>query len=191
MKKERKNKQNVSNTFNDNGFEEALRNHNEAVRIAPNPPQSIKNDISKDLENLMNSLKLGDKGAKKDMGKSISKTLLEILDFDENEPNVLEEIVDSNFKQYKIDQLKKKADPCAMCLNGFDNALVGVTYDGRLVYDKDIMYKIVLGSMDCSGNMDVRLEADELLSLIMSDDYGRLSPVFISLNMDLVLNTLK
>ncbi len=184
MKKEKKGQ---SYTFNDTGFEEVPKN--EAT-----PPKLGKYDlfgnVLEDLDNLMKSLNIQDKGVGENVDKTTSKTLLEILNFDANDPKIIEEIVDSNFRHYKIDLLKKKADPCAMSLNGFDNALIGVTYDGRLVYDKDIMYKIILGTMDCDSK-DVRIDADEYLATIMSDDYGRLSPIFMSLNIDLVLSTLK
>ena len=183
MKKETKS---TKNQFNDIGYDE--------IPKYPPPPKTEKkdlfgNDVMQDLENLMKSLNIEDKLKNMKGDKNIGKTLLDILDL-ENEPNILEEFADSNFIHYKLSMLKKKADPSALIINGFDNALIGTTYDGRLVYDKDIMYKIILGTMDCNSK-DVRIDADEYLDAICSEDYGRLSPIFISLNMELVFNTLK
>jgi hypothetical protein len=195
MKKEKKQPRGVTNPFNDKGFEEALKS---AIPPPPPPnPQPPKlekkdlfgNDVMQDLENLMKSLNIEDKLKNIKGDKNIGKTLLDIIDLD-NEHNILEEFADSNFIHYKLTILKKKADPSALILNGFDNALIGTTYDGRLVYDKDIMYKIIVRTMDCDGD-DATINADEYLDTICSQDYGRLSPIFISLNMELVFNTLK
>jgi hypothetical protein len=48
------------------------------------------------------------------MKKVKSKTLEEIIDLN-GEPNILEEMVDTNFKDYKIKMLKKNADPKQLC----------------------------------------------------------------------------
>lgn len=120
------------------------------------------------------------------MKKVKSKTLEEILDLTD-EPNILEEIVDNNFKDYKIKMLKKNADPEAICLDGFDDALIGTTNEGRLVYDIGLMKKVLV-----ERDKFEQIEADEFLDFnVINAFFGSLNPIYVSLNIDLVLQSLK
>ena len=115
-----------------------------------------------------------------------TKTLSEILDLD-GEPNILENMVDNNFKDYKIKLLKKDADPEAIVLDGFDNALIGLTHNGCLVYDVNVMCKIL-------EDRDKMCLFDALVFLdynVLNTKFGELNPIFITLHMDLVFQTLK
>lgn len=115
-----------------------------------------------------------------------SKTLFDTIDT-EGEPNILEYMVDSNFKDYKIALLKKDADPDAIVLEGFDDALIGVSIDGRLVYDKGVMSRILVDRDKFSP-----IEADEYLDFnVLNTKFGELNPIFVTLYMDLVFQTLK
>jgi len=115
-----------------------------------------------------------------------TKTLVEILDLD-GEPNILEEMVDTNFKDYKIKMLKKNADPESICLDGFDDALVGTTSDGRLVYDIGLMSKILVET-----NYVDKIDADEYLhNDLLKELFDGLNPIYVNLNIDLVLQSLK
>ena len=115
-----------------------------------------------------------------------TKTLDEILDLD-GEPNILEHMVDNNFKDYKIKMLKKNADHEAIVLEGFDDALIGLTYDGRLVYDIGVMRKIL-----SDRDKMCPIEADEYLDYnVFNTKFGELNPIFVNINMDLLLQTLK
>lgn len=114
------------------------------------------------------------------------KTLLETLDLD-GEPNILEKIVDNNFKDCKIILLKKDADPEAIVLDGFDDALIGVSHDGRLIYDIGVMRKILQ-----DRDKMCPIEADEFLDFnVINVKFGELNPIFVTLYMDLVFQTLK
>jgi hypothetical protein len=116
----------------------------------------------------------------------ITKTLSEIIDLT-NEPNILEDMVDNNFKDYKIKKIKEQADPDAIVLDGLDSAIIGLSYDRRLVYDIDVMRKIFVER----DGMDVS-EVDEFLSYnVFGGHFGELNPIYVSLNMELVLLTLK
>jgi hypothetical protein len=120
------------------------------------------------------------------MKKVKSKTLEEILDLTD-EPNILEEIVDNNFKDYKIKMLKKNADPEAICLDGFNDALIGTTNEGRLVYDIGLMKKVLV-----ERDKFEQIEADEFLDFnVINAFFGSLNPIYVSLNIDLVLQSLK
>lgn len=115
-----------------------------------------------------------------------TKTLSEILDLDD-EPNILEHMVDNNFKDYKIKILKKDADPEAIVLEGFDDALIGLSNDGRLIYDLGVMRKILQ-----DRDKMCPIEADEYLDFnVLSTKFGELNPIYITLYMDLVFQTLK
>jgi len=115
-----------------------------------------------------------------------TKTLVEILDLD-GEPNILEEMVDTNFKDYKIKMLKKNADPEAIVLSDFDDALVGTTSDGRLVYDIGLMRKVLIKR----DKMEI-FDADEYLdNNIFQALFDGLNPIYVNLNIDLVLQSLK
>jgi hypothetical protein len=115
-----------------------------------------------------------------------TKTLEEILDLTD-EPNILEEMVDTNFKDYKIKMLKKNADPEAIVLSDFDDALVGTTSDGRLVYDIGLMSKILV-----ERDKFEQIEADEYLDFnVINAFFGTLNPIYVNLNIDLVLQSLK
>jgi len=115
-----------------------------------------------------------------------TKTLSEIIDLT-NEPNILEDMVDNNFKDYKIKKIKEQADPDAIVLDGLDSAIIGLSYDRRLVYDIDVMRKIFVER----DGMDVS-EVDEFLSYnVFGGHFGELNPIYVSLNMELVLLTLK
>jgi hypothetical protein len=118
------------------------------------------------------------------------KPLLEIIGTDD-EPNILEKMVDENFKSYKIRLLKKKADPDAIAIDGFDDALIGVSVDGRLVYDKDIMVKMVQEERPHYDPNEVELWLNQYVFVSHKDKKERNKPLFISLNMELVLLTLK
>jgi hypothetical protein len=115
-----------------------------------------------------------------------TNTLLETLDLD-GEPNILENMVDNNFKEYKIKLLKKDADPDAIVLDGFDDALIGISHDGRLIYDIGVMCK-VLEDRDkmCLFDAVVFLDYN-----VLNTHFGELNPIFIKLHMDLVFQTLK
>jgi hypothetical protein len=116
----------------------------------------------------------------------ITKTLSEIIDLT-NEPNILEDMVDNNFKDYKIKKIKEQADPDAIVLDGLDSAIIGLSYDRRLVYDIDVMRKIFVER----DGMEVS-EVDEFLSYnVFGGHFGELNPIYVSLNMELVLLTLK
>lgn len=116
----------------------------------------------------------------------ITKTLSEIIDLT-NEPNILEDMVDNNFKDYKIKKIKEQADPDAIVLDGLDSAIIGLSYDRRLVYDIDLMRKIFVER----DGMDIS-EVDEFLSFnVFGGHFGELNPIYVSLNMELVLLTLK
>jgi len=120
------------------------------------------------------------------MKKVKSKTLEEILDL-EGEPNILEEMADSNFKDYKIKMLKHNADHDAILLDGFDDALIGTTHDGRLVYDIGLMKKILV-----QRDKFEEIEADEYLDFnVINAFFGVLNPIYVNLNIDLVLQSLK
>ena len=120
------------------------------------------------------------------MKKVKSKTLEEILDLTD-ESNILEEMVDNNFKDYKIKMLKKNADPEAICLDGFDDALIGTTSDGRLVYDIGLMKKVLV-----ERDKFEEIEADEYLDFnVLTAFFGSLNPIYVNLNIDLVLQSLK
>jgi hypothetical protein len=115
-----------------------------------------------------------------------TKTLSEILDL-EGEPNILEEMVDNNFKDYKISMLKEGADSFAIVIEGFDDALIGMSHDGRLVYDIGVMRKILVERDKMKSD-----EADEFLDYnVFGVNFGELDPIFVTLNMDLVFQTLK
>jgi hypothetical protein len=115
-----------------------------------------------------------------------TKTLVEILDLN-GEPNILEEMVDTNFKDYKIKMLKKNADPEAIVLSDFDDALVGTTSDGRLVYDIGLMSKILVET-----NYVDKIDADEYLhNDLFKELFDGLNPIYVNLNIDLVLQSLK
>jgi tRNA A-37 threonylcarbamoyl transferase component Bud32 len=115
-----------------------------------------------------------------------SKTLFDIIDT-EGEPNILENMVDTNFKGYKIVLLKKDADPDAIVLEGFDDALIGVSHDGRLIYDLGVMRKILQ-----DRDKMCPIEADEFLDFnVLSTKFGELNPIYVTLYMDLVFQTLK
>ena len=120
------------------------------------------------------------------MKKIKTKTLEEIIDVT-NEPNILEEMVDNNFKDYKIKMLKKNADPEAICLDGFDDALIGTSSEGRLVYDIGLMKNILV-----ERDKFEQIEADEYLDFnVINAFFGSLNPIYVNLKIDLVLQSLK
>lgn len=120
------------------------------------------------------------------MKKVKTKTLDEIIDLD-GEPNILEEMVDSNFKDYKIKMMKKNADPEAIVLDGFDDALIGITSEGRLIYDVGLMKKILV-----QRDKMEQIDADEYLDFnVINAFFGTLNPIYVNLNIDLVLQSLK
>lgn len=114
------------------------------------------------------------------------KTLLDIIKTD-GEPNYLEKMVDNDFKEFKIKLLLKDADVDAIVLEGFDNALIGMSHDGRLVYDINVMRKILIER----DGMET-IEADEYLDHnVINASFGELNPLFVTIYMDLLLQTLK
>ena len=116
----------------------------------------------------------------------VTKTLSEILDLD-GEPNIIQDMVDSNFKEYKIKMLLKDADFDAIVLDGFDDALIGVSNSGRLVYDIGVMRKVLVER----DKMEID-EAIEYLDFnVINAKFGELNPIYITLYMDLVFQTLK
>jgi hypothetical protein len=115
-----------------------------------------------------------------------TKTLSEILDL-EGELNILEQMVDTDFNDYKIKMLKKDADPDAIVLRRFDDALIGLSNDGCLVYDIGVMRKIL-----CQRDKMSIVQADEFLNdKVIGIKFGELNPIFVTLYMDLVFQTLK
>lgn len=115
-----------------------------------------------------------------------TKTLEETLDFNKELNNTLE-VSDSNFKNYKIKMLLENADPEAICLDGFNDALIGTTSDGRLVYDIGLMRKILV-----QRNKIEQVDADEYLDYrFFNAFFGTLNPIYVNLNIDLVLQSLK
>jgi hypothetical protein len=120
------------------------------------------------------------------MKKVKTKTLEEILDLTDV-PNILDEMVDNNFKDYKIKMLKYDVDSEAIILDGFDDALVGTTSDGRLVYDIGLMRKVLIKR----DKMEI-FDADEYLdNNIFQALFDGLNPIYVNLNIDLVLQSLK
>lgn len=120
------------------------------------------------------------------MKKVKSKTLEEILDLTDV-PNILEEMADNNFKDYKIKMLKHNADSDAIILEDFDDALIGITSEGRLVYDIGLMKKILV-----ERDKFEQIEADEYLdNNVLNAFFGVLNPIYVNLNLDLVLQSLK
>lgn len=119
------------------------------------------------------------------MGKK-QKTLLDIIDT-KGEPNYMEQMVDNDFKDFKIRKLLGDADVDAIVLDGFNDALIGMSHDGRLVYDINVMRKILIERDKMES-----IEADEYLDFnVINAKFGELNPIFITLHMDLVLQTLK
>jgi hypothetical protein len=120
------------------------------------------------------------------MKKVKSKTLEEIIDLTDV-PNILEEMADNNFKEYKVKMLKNNADPEAIVLDGFDDALIGTTSEGRLVYDIGLMKKVLI-----QRDKFEEIEADEYLDFnVINAFFGTLNPIYVNLNIDLVLQSLK
>ena len=72
-------------------------------------------------------------------------------------------------------------------LDGFDDALIGTSSDGRLVYDIGIMRKVLIER----DKMEV-FDANEYLDYnVLNAFFGVLNPIYVNLNIDLVLQSLK
>jgi hypothetical protein len=112
-----------------------------------------------------------------------AKTLSDILDLSE-EKNIIPKILD---RIDLINRIKDKADPDAIVWDGFDNAIVGISHDGRIVYDLDYMRTILVNRDGMS-----LLDADEYLSYnvlnVMTSN--SLFPIHIIIDFDLLNNTL-
>jgi hypothetical protein len=120
------------------------------------------------------------------MKKVNTKTVEETFDFNKELNNSFE-VSDSNFKNYKIKMLLENADPDAIVLDGFNDALIGTTSDGRLVYDIGIMRKVLIKR----DKMEI-FDADEYLdNNIFQALFDGLNPIYVNLNIDLVLQSLK
>jgi hypothetical protein len=120
------------------------------------------------------------------MKKVNTKTVEETFDFNKELKNTLE-VSDSYFKNCKIKILLESADPDAIVLDGFNDALIGTTSDGRLVYDIGLMRKILI-----QRNKIEQIDADEYLDYrFFNAFFGTLNPIYVNLNIDLVLQSLK
>ena len=108
------------------------------------------------------------------------KTLLEIIDI-KGEPNILDEMVSNDFRDFKIHNLSKRFDPDAEVLNEFKNALIGVSHDGRAVYDVD---KIRITILEDMGYDSIR--ADELIEEFATKSTSKLRPILISIDFNLL-----
>jgi hypothetical protein len=113
--------------------------------------------------------------------RSEDKTLMETLlknEFFQNRETI-ENIIEFNFR---VNDLIKKCDPDAKILLGMNEAIVGKTTDGRLVYDSDkILYLL-------NNKYGFPLTSlDEFLNTeIYNITEGKLSPIFISLDFELI-----
>lgn len=114
--------------------------------------------------------------------KKRSKTLLEILDLS-NETDTLSKIIQ---RREVIDRIKSKADPDAIVLEDFDDCIIGVDKDGRIVYDIDLM-RTHLVRIDLMDSVD----ADEYLyyDLLRIRESYHLAPVFVCLEHELIKKT--
>jgi hypothetical protein len=120
------------------------------------------------------------------MKKVNTKTVEETFDFNKELNNSFE-VSDSNFKNYKIKMLLENADPDAIVLDDFNDALIGTTSDGRLVYDIGLMSKILVET-----NYVDKIDADEYLhNDLLKELFDGLNPIYVNLNIDLVLQSLK
>lgn len=115
-----------------------------------------------------------------------TKTVEEKL-YTNKELNNSLEVTDSDFKNYKIAKLLNDADPEAIVLDGFNDAIIGTTSDGRLVYDIGLMRK----KLEDIDKM-CYFEGDKYLKLNVLDAFfGSLTPIYVNLNIDLILQSLK
>jgi hypothetical protein len=120
------------------------------------------------------------------MKKVNTKSVEETFDFNKELKNTLK-VLDSDFKNYKIKMLLESADPDAIVLDGFNDALIGTTSEGRLVYDIGLMKKILV-----QRDKFEDIEADEYLDYrFLNAFFGTLNPIYVNLNIDLVLQSLK
>jgi hypothetical protein len=112
-----------------------------------------------------------------------AKTLSDILDLSDEE-NVIPKILD---RIDLINRLKDKADPDAIVWDGFDNAIVGVSHDGRIAYDLDLIRTILVNRDGMS-----LLDADEYMSykILNVGTTNSLFPIHISIDFDLLKITL-
>jgi hypothetical protein len=104
-----------------------------------------------------------------------AKTLSDILDLSEEE-NVIPKILD---RIDVLNRLKEKADPDAIVWDGFDNAIIGINNEGRIVYDLDLMRTILM----VRDGMSV-IDADEYLSynVFSIGTSNNLHPIHISID---------
>ena len=101
-----------------------------------------------------------------------TKTVEEKL-YTNKELNNSLEVSDSDFKNYKIAKLLNDADPEAIVLDGFNDALIGTTSEGRLVYDIGLIKKILIET-----NKFDEIKADEYLELnVINAFFGSLTPI--------------
>lgn len=115
-----------------------------------------------------------------------TKTVEEKL-YTNKELNNSLEVSDSDFKNYKIAKLLNDADPEAIVLDGFNDAIVGTTSNGRLVYDIGLIRKILMQKDKMKS-----IDADEYLDFyVLNAFFGSLTPIYVNLNIDLILQSLK
>ena len=115
-----------------------------------------------------------------------TKTVEEKL-YTNKELNNSLEVSDSDFKNYKIATLLNDADPEAIVLDGFNDAIIGTTSNGRLVYDIGLIRKVLIERIKFE-----EIKVDEYLEFnITNAFFGSLTPIYVNLNIDLVLQSLK
>jgi hypothetical protein len=78
----------------------------------------------------------------------------------------------------KIEQIKELADPHAIVWDGFDNAIIGIDTDGKIVYDTDKMESILVNR----DNM-TKEEAIEYLQFNVYCNYASedLNPIHVTI----------
>ena len=111
----------------------------------------------------------------------VDKTLLDLLltnsDSDMN-PSLIDRIEISNH----VEDLLRQCDPDAIIINGMNEAIIGKTHDGRLVYDKDKM----LFLLSKRSELTISMIDEYLYNEFFNKDMGKLSPIFISIHFDLL-----
>jgi hypothetical protein len=81
-------------------------------------------------------------------------------------------------RKHIISYILDTADPDALKADGFDNAIIGITNDGRIVYDIATMRKILMNGGDMTEE-----EADEYMEFNIFGAYvGELMPVYVNLD---------
>ena len=109
------------------------------------------------------------------------RTLMEMLlknEFFQNKETI-ENVIEFNFR---VNELIKKCDPDAKIILGMNEAIVGKSTDGRLVYDTDK----ILYLMNRKYGFPLTSLDEFLNTEIYSSTEGKLSPLFISLDIELI-----